>query len=55
MKDEPGPRYITCHKCGHPGGTLVKDGDLYLHQDEAWCKVLKNRPREDGIKQKGIT
>lgn len=34
---------ITCQKCGLSGGTLVKVGDHYEHQDKAKCKILQVR------------
>ena len=34
---------IKCHLCGESGGTLVKKGDGYAHQDSGRCQVLKFR------------
>lgn len=34
---------ILCHKCGTGGGTLVKAGDHYEHQDQQLCRVMKLR------------
>jgi hypothetical protein len=31
-------RVLACYKCGQPGGTLVKDGKGYIHQDSVLCK-----------------
>ena len=38
-------RYIVCSKCGMSGGTLVKDGDLYVCKDTGKCALLGFRRR----------
>jgi len=34
---------IACGKCGVAGGTLVKVGDSYVHQDTSKCRLLQLR------------
>lgn len=34
---------ILCKSCGKPGGTLVKIGDDYFHQDKEKCRILQMR------------
>ena len=34
---------IVCSKCGLGGGTMVKVGDHYEHQDQEKCRILQLR------------
>ena len=42
------PRLIRCKTCGLPGGTLIKTGDDYVHQDKQVCRILQLRKVKDG-------
>ena len=36
---------VVCSKCGLGGGTLVKVGDSYQHQDQAMCRLMQLRKK----------
>jgi len=36
-------KLICCAKCGLPGGTLIKQDDVYIHQDRVACGLLSAR------------
>jgi len=40
-------KFIRCSRCGLPGGTLVKEGDHYRHQDAETCRLLQLRRRNE--------
>lgn len=38
---KPEGKLILCSKCKTPGGTLIKVGDYYEHQDKKRCRVMQ--------------
>ena len=43
---------LVCKKCGVSGGTLVKDGDLYVCKDTDTCALLRLRRKRWMRKQR---
>lgn len=40
------PRQMVCWLCGEAGGTLVKDGDAYKHQNPSHCAAIRRERHE---------